>query len=98
MGSQGMPRRYYNYLDQYQPMHAFSSVGSWILGLGFLIVAVYLIHSLFKGKRAPGNPWGALTLEWKNSSPPPKENFHEIPRIEHGPYDFDTVVAERKPV
>ena len=35
LGSQGMPRRYYNYLDQFQPLHAFSSYGSWILGLGF---------------------------------------------------------------
>ena len=32
LGSQGMPRRYYNYLDQYQPLHAFSTYGS--LGAG----------------------------------------------------------------
>ena len=30
LGSQGMPRRYYNYLDKYQPLHAFSSYGSWV--------------------------------------------------------------------
>ncbi|MEW6014936.1 MAG: cbb3-type cytochrome c oxidase subunit I, partial [Candidatus Zixiibacteriota bacterium] len=30
LGTKGMPRRYYNYLDQYQPLHAFSSIGSWI--------------------------------------------------------------------
>ncbi len=23
-----MPRRYYNYLDQFQPLHVFSTVGS----------------------------------------------------------------------
>ena len=28
LGSKGMPRRYYNYLEQYQPLHAFSTVGS----------------------------------------------------------------------
>lgn len=39
LGSQGMPRRYFNYLDQYQPLHAFSSYGSWVLGLGFIIMA-----------------------------------------------------------
>ena len=33
LGGQGMPRRYYNYLDQFQPMHVFSTVGSWIIGL-----------------------------------------------------------------
>ncbi len=32
LGSKGMPRRYYNYLDQFQPLHAFSTVGSWVLG------------------------------------------------------------------
>ena len=32
LGTQGMPRRYYNYLDQYQPLHAFSSFGAWVLG------------------------------------------------------------------
>lgn len=90
LGSQGMPRRYYNYLDQYQPLHAFSSYGSWVLGLGFIIMAFYLIHSLFKGKKAPANPWGGLTLEWQTASPPSHHNFDETPDLEHDPYDYDT--------
>jgi cytochrome c oxidase subunit 1 len=96
LGSQGMPRRYYSYLDQYQPLHAFSSVGSWILGLGFVVMAVYLIHSIYKGRAAGDNPWGALTYEWKTSSPPPKENFltDEL-KLEHGPYDYDKIVPKR---
>jgi cytochrome c oxidase subunit 1 len=36
LGAQGMPRRYYDYLPQFQKMHGFSTVGSWILGVGFL--------------------------------------------------------------
>jgi len=95
LGSKGMPRRYYTYMDQYQPLHAFSSVGSWVLGLGFIIMAVYLIHSLFRGEKAPKNPWGALTLEWTNSSPPPPHNFIEEPKFTHGPYDYDKIVVER---
>lgn len=94
LGTQGMPRRYYNYLDQYQPLHAFSSVGSWVLGLGFMIVAVYLLHSLFKGEQAPNNPWGTLTLDWATTSPPDPHNFHETPIITHGPYDFDRVLVD----
>lgn len=94
LGARGMPRRYYSYLDQYQPLHAFSSVGSWILGLGFLIVFIYLAHSLFRGRPAPGNPWGSLTLEWTSPSPPPPENFTHPPRLTHGPYDYDTVLVE----
>lgn len=93
LGSQGMPRRYYNYLDKYQPLHAFSSYGSWVLAAGFVLMAVYLIHSIFKGKKAPENPWGALTMEWKTASPPIHHNFEGTPELEHGPYDFDTCMV-----
>lgn len=89
MGSNGMPRRYYSYLDQFQPMHAFSTFGTWVLGLGFVIMAANLIMSLKSKETAPDNPWGALTLEWKTTSPPPLENFRGRPAIEYGPYEFD---------
>ncbi len=78
-GSKGMPRRYYDYLPRFEAYHVASSIGSFILGLGFLVVAGYLVHSLLKGAPAPANPWGAATLEWQTSSPPPTENFHEQP-------------------
>ena len=96
LGAKGMPRRYYSYLDQYQPLHAFSSFGSWILGLGFLIMFIYLAHSLVKGRKAPGNPWGSLTLEWTNSSPPPPENFESVPQLTNGPYDYNTELPKRE--
>ncbi|HOD65995.1 MAG TPA: cytochrome c oxidase subunit I [candidate division Zixibacteria bacterium] len=92
LGLHGMPRRYYNYLDQYQPLHAFSTFGSWILGAGFVIMAIYLIHSLARGRRAGSNPWRALTLEWETPSPPPTENFPFTPSLAHGPYDYDRVI------
>jgi cytochrome c oxidase subunit 1 len=95
LGSRGMPRRYYSYLDQYQPLHAFSSYGSWILAIGFVIMAFYLMHSIWKGPRAGRNPWGALTLEWTNTSPPPPENFTTTPKLQHGPYDYDRVMPKR---
>jgi cytochrome c oxidase subunit 1 len=88
LGAKGMPRRYYNYLDQFQQMHAFSTVGSWILGMGFLVMLYGLIQSLRSGERAPGNPWHSLALEWQSSSPPPLENFDKQPVVTHGPYDY----------
>jgi cytochrome c oxidase subunit I len=88
LGSRGMPRRYYNYLDQFQTLHAFSTVGSWILGAGLFLVAYYLIASFFRPMDAEPNPWGARTMEWKALSPPITHNFDFDPVLTHGPYDF----------
>jgi len=93
LGSKGMPRRSYNYLEQFQPLHAFSSMGSWVLGFGFLIMAFYLVESLRNGKKAPSNPWGSITLEWMTESPPVLENFKEAPIVTHDPYDYAKVSA-----
>jgi cytochrome c oxidase subunit 1 len=95
MGSQGMPRRYYDYPDMpwLEPLHQVSTMGSWVLGLGLLCVLVNGLWSLGKsGKLAPGNPWGAVTLEWAQcSSPPDPHNFHRTPLVTHGPYDFEVL-------
>lgn len=94
MGTQGMPRRYYTYLPQFQGMHGFSSFGALIMGVGFLLIAIYLIYAIFKGKPAGPNPWKALTMEWETTSPPTTGNFKGSPKLEHGPYDYDKVVPE----
>jgi len=88
LGTRGMPRRYYNYLDQYQPLHQFSTFGSWIIGLGFIIMTVNLLASFKQRVKAPANPWGARTLEWSIPSPPITHNFHKTPVVTEGPYDF----------
>jgi cytochrome c oxidase subunit 1 len=89
MGSKGMPRRYYDYAPEYQSYHIMSSIGSYVLSIGFFLIAGYLLHSLIKGKQAPRNPWGAASLEWKTQSPPIQFNFEETP-VAHYPYDFTT--------
>ena len=96
LGSRGMPRRYYNYLDQFQPLHAISTVGSWIIGLGLFITAAYLLASLRKPMDAPDNPWGGTTLEWQTSSPPIEHNFEEQPVLEREPYDYRPEVVDAK--
>ncbi len=94
LGSQGMPRRYFTYLPEYQIYHIISTVGSWILGAGLLMVLGNMIWSLFRGKPAPGNPWGAATLEWTHAtSPPDHHNFHHTPLVTHGPYDYDVLFS-----
>ena len=49
---------------------------------------IYFIWSLFKGKKATSNPWGAKTLEWTIESPPITHNFHKTPVITEGPYEY----------
>ena len=61
------------------------------MALGFIIMGVYLFHSLFKGKPAGNNPWAGLSHEWSITSPPPEHNFAEIPNSDNGPYDYDLI-------
>lgn len=88
MGYMGMPRRYYDYLPQFANLQMISTIGSWILSGTIFFIVGYLLHALFKGPKAPSNPWGGVTLEWHIQSPPIMENFKTIPTITHEPYDF----------
>ncbi len=93
LGWLGMPRRYhyYYFAPEFQAYHILSSAGASVLGLSFLIPAVYLIKSLFTGPKAVANPWDAHGLEWETSSPPPTVNFHQTPIVTDEVYDFDPV-------
>ena len=95
MGSQGMPRRYHDYPDMpwLEPLHQVSTIGSYVLGVGLLVVLVNGLLSLRKKTpRAPGNPWGGATLEWTHTtSPPDHHNFHHTPLVTHGPYDYEVL-------
>lgn len=89
MGSQGMPRRYYSYLEQFQSMHQVSTYGSYLLGFGFLVVLINWVHSLLYGEKAPINPFHATTLEWTHTqSPPITHNFAVQPVYQHEPYEY----------
>jgi cytochrome c oxidase subunit 1 len=88
LGYLGMPRRYWSYPEEFQVLNVMSSAGASILGLGYLLPAIYLGWSLVYGKRAPANPWGAAGLEWQTPSPPPLQNFVEPPRITEV-YDYE---------
>lgn len=92
LGSQGMPRRYASYVDEFQFLHQLSTVGSWILFVGFLIHLFNFLASLTIGKKADANPWGGLTLEWVAASPPIEHNFEHEPIVKNGPYDYESTV------
>lgn len=89
LGLQGMPRRYYDYLPEFTNLNILSTIGSWILAVGLLIVIVNLINGRRRGPVVTGNVWGALTIDWlKTATPPIVENFEEIPEVKYGPYDY----------
>jgi cytochrome c oxidase subunit I len=96
MGTHGMPRRYFDYsvLAERNPAIAtynlLSSIGAAILAVGFVIMLIYLLASLFVGRRAPDNPWGGATLEWQTTSPPPYYNFATTPPAAD-PYDYTDI-------
>ncbi len=94
MGLQGMPRRYYDYLPEFTQLQVLSTVGSWILAAGFILMVVNLWRARTTGAIAGNNPWGAATLEWTIASPPPHHNFHEEPHLTRGPYDYEGIERE----
>jgi cytochrome c oxidase subunit 1 len=92
LGVMGMPRRYYDHLPQFHTAHVVATVGSWFLVAGILILLGNFVVALFKGQKAEANPWGGVSLEWTISSPPPMENFEQVPTITGPPYHFNPVV------
>ncbi|WP_292131005.1 cytochrome c oxidase subunit I [Mesorhizobium sp.] len=92
LGLQGMPRRIYTYQPEmpWSGLNLFISLSAAILSLGFLLFFVDAIRSARSGSFAPANPWGARTLEWATSSPPPSYNFARLPVVDrHDPLSDD---------
>jgi cytochrome c oxidase subunit 1 len=93
LGVMGMPRRYVDYLasDGFTELNMISTVGSLILGASTLV----FFYNVYKTWRtAPlvtvDDPWGwGASLEWATSCPPPRHNFHTLPRIRSERPAFD---------
>jgi cytochrome c oxidase subunit 1 len=88
LGYLGMPRRYAVYPAEFQVLNVMSSAGASILGVGYLIPLIYLMWSMRYGPVAGPNPWRAKGLEWETPSPPPTENFDEIPVVGEEAYNY----------
>jgi cytochrome c oxidase subunit I+III len=88
-GLLGMPRRIYTYPAGlgWDTLNLITTIGSFILAAGVLLVVYNLLASMRRGGMAGPNPWDAPTLEWAVPSPPPPYNFAVLP-----------VVASRHPL
>ena len=87
-GLQGMLRRASSYDPQYTGWNVLASLGAFLLGVSTLPFIVNIIVSWMQGTPAKDNPWHATGLEWQTSSPPPEENFKEIPVVTLPPYSY----------
>jgi cytochrome aa3-600 menaquinol oxidase subunit I len=84
LGFMGMTRRVYTYgWDMgWGPLNLVSTVGAFLMGIGFLFQGWQIVYSITKGERVSNDPWDARTLEWSIPSPAPLYNFAEIPQVE----------------
>jgi cytochrome c oxidase subunit I len=85
LGAEGMPRRYADYLpsDGFTTLNTVSTIFSFILGASTLPFLYNAVTSWKYGRLAlRDDPWGhGNSLEWATSSPPPRHNFLEMPKI-----------------
>ncbi|NMH95230.1 cytochrome ubiquinol oxidase subunit I, partial [Pseudonocardia bannensis] len=93
LGEEGMPRRYVDYLptDGFTTLNVISSIGAFLLGMSTLPFVWNVFKSYRYGRVVTvDDPWGfGNSLEWATSSPPPRHNFTELPRIRSERPAFD---------
>jgi cytochrome c oxidase subunit 1 len=83
IGLLGMPRRVYTYTDRglIEDYNLVSTIGSWIMAVGFVLLLWNILRTRKRGKVAGNDPWLADTLEWYTTSPPPAHNFDTVPYV-----------------
>lgn len=99
VGLGGAPRRYYDYTvyegfnptaaDMMFDLNVIISVFAIIGAMGQVLFFFNFFYSIFRGQRAPLNPWNSNTLEWTT----PVEHVHgnwpgELPTVHRWPYDY----------
>jgi cytochrome c oxidase subunit 1 len=88
-GYHGMPRRYFDYLPEFQFYHQIAFIGGVMTLLGMLYMFWIFYKGWTTGEKVTPNPWGATTLEWHlPSSPPPLENHSKVPYVDFDPYEY----------
>ncbi|MBT3237108.1 MAG: cytochrome c oxidase subunit I [Bdellovibrionales bacterium] len=99
MGMNGLPRRYHTYPDipLFSNMQFASTIGSWILVSGIMLLLFTLVRGILKGEvTTERNPWNSSTLEWQTATPPTLFNFEQDMEVTRDPYDYPAFRLEQK--
>jgi cytochrome c oxidase subunit 1 len=88
LGLEGMRRRvgHYAFGLHFQEFHIMNAIGAGLVFSGLILLGYNMVRSFRHGPAAGNNPWGARTLEWMVSSPPPEHDFDHIPEVLDRPH------------
>ncbi len=99
VGLAGAPRRYYDYSSYSEfdnnsfelmvDLNQIITVFAIIAAVGQVLFLFNFFYSIFRGPKAPQNPWNSTTLEWTT----PVEHIHgnwpgDLPTVHRWPYDY----------
>jgi cytochrome c oxidase subunit 1 len=94
LGLAGLPRRYFTnaefpMFDELQDINLIITVFALLGGIVQLVFLFNFFYSMWRGAKAPQNPWRANTLEWTAPVAPIHGNWPgEIPEVHRWPYDY----------
>ena len=100
IGIAGFPRRYYSWtnfdaISSYTDLNMFVSIAAIVTVTAQFIFLFNFFYSMFRGRKAPQNPWRSNTLEWTAPIEPGHGNWPgEIPTVYRWPYDYSKPGAE----
>jgi cytochrome c oxidase subunit 1 len=92
LGYQGLPRRVADYPDiaEFERWNVIITLGYALQVASMVPFVLAIVRSLRRPATAGADPWGANSLEWSTTSPPPHHNFVWLPpiRSERPTFDF----------
>jgi cytochrome c oxidase subunit 1 len=94
LGLAGVPRRYYTnsnfpMFDNLVDINEICTIFAIMGALGQVVFLFNFFYSIFRGEKAPQNPWNSNTLEWTT----PVANIHgnwpgKLPEVHRWAYDY----------